>query len=265
MRFILALPALTALTLLAGCDLGTDTQSLREKLGVELTDADISLAEAIAIAQGEVPGATVLEAELDVHETAITYDVELLLDGVEHEVDVSPTDGSVLRNRSRALDTDDRAEAESAGALVDASAGWADLIAKAEAEAGAVAFDVEADGDDGVLEIELLGDAGIWEIEMRSDGTIVKSEASDDDTWETEQEGEHAEDDDDDDGVDDDDDATDDDGGSDDDGADEPEVEDDGGSDDDGADEPEVEDDGGSDDDGADEPEAETETDDDGN
>jgi uncharacterized membrane protein YkoI len=182
MRSNSILPALTALTLLAGCDLGTDAQSLRDKLGVELSQSDISLAEAIQIAQTEVPGAVVLEAKLDVDQTVTTYDVELLLDGVEHEVDISPTDGSVLRNRSRPLDADDRTDAESAGALVGASAGWAELIAtaEAEAEAGAVAFDVEADGDDGVLEVELLGDAGIWEIELRADGSIVKSEPSDD-------------------------------------------------------------------------------------
>jgi uncharacterized membrane protein YkoI len=181
MRLIIALPALTALTLLAGCDLGNDTQSLRDKLGVELADADISLTEAIEIAENEVPGAIVLEAKLDVHRTVTTYDVELLLDGVVHEVDVAPSDGAVLRNRARGLDADDRAEAESAAALVTASAGWAELVAKAEAERAGVAFDVEADGDDGVLEVDLLEDDRIWEIELRSDGTIVKSEPSDDD------------------------------------------------------------------------------------
>lgn len=194
MRFILALPAfsaLTALALLAGCDQGTDSQSLREKLDVELSDVDISLIEAIEIAQGEVPGATVIEAELDVDDTVITYDIELLHDGAEHEIDVSPSDGAVLRSESIALDADDLAEAEAAAALVTASAGWAELIAAAEDTAGAVAFDVEADGEDGVLEVELLGDAGIWEVELTLDGTVVKSEAKRDATWEAEREDDH--------------------------------------------------------------------------
>ena len=110
----------------------------------------------------------------------MTYDIELLDGDTIREIDVSPADGSVIRDRSEALDADDLAEVQAAAELVAASDGWSALIGIAEADAGGVAFEAEADGDDGVLEVELLVDGVIWEVELASDGSVLKSEVSDD-------------------------------------------------------------------------------------
>lgn len=186
-----ALPVI-ALFVLPACDVASG-DSLREKLGVEIDEATLPLVEAIESAQAEAPEGIVLEAKLDVHTNATTYDVTLLDLDAEREIDVSPEDGRILRDRSRTLDTDKLAEAKAAAELVSGSIGWAALIEAAEAKTGGTAFDVEADGDDGVLEVELLVDDVVWEVEATPDGTIVKSEVSDD------QLDEPAEDDDDDD------------------------------------------------------------------
>jgi uncharacterized membrane protein YkoI len=165
---------------LPACDAGPSDDSLRDRISQQLADAKLSLSEAVEIAQAEAPGATVVDAELDVEHAATVYDIELYADGVEHEVHVSPDDGAILRHRKQTVDADDATELAAAAALVQASSGWGDLIAKAEAESGGMAFELEADDDDGVLEVETLTDAGLWEVELTSDGTVVKSEASDD-------------------------------------------------------------------------------------
>ena len=174
----IALPVI-ALFVLPACDV-TSGDSLREKLGVELDEAALPLAKAIESAQAEAPDGIVLEAKLDVHTNATTYDVTLLDLEAEREVDVSPEDGTILRDRSRRLDADKLTEAKVAAELVSGSIGWTALIEAAEAKTGGIAFDVEADGDDGVLEVELLVDDVVWEVEAKPDGTIVKSEVSDD-------------------------------------------------------------------------------------
>ncbi len=194
------LPMFTAVSLLtlAACDQGSDdATTLREKVDAGLSEASLSLSEAIDLAQAQHPSATVVEAGLDVEHEALVYDVELYAEGVEYEVYVDAGDGSIARDREEALEADDAAERQAAADLVIASSGWADLIAAAEAAAGATAFDVEADGDDGVLEVEALSDAGIHEVELSSDGTVVKSELSDDEAWELEKESESEDDDDD--------------------------------------------------------------------
>jgi hypothetical protein len=210
MRF--TIPVLTILSTLAlvGCDLANDSSDVRERLGDELEQADISLIEAIAIAEGAAPGAVVLEAKLDVHTNVTTYDIELLDGESEREIDVSPSDGAIVRDRSDALDSDDLVEAQSAAEMVGGSVGWAELVAAAEASAGGIAFEVEADGDKGVLEVELLVDGTIWEVDLASDGTVLKSEVSDDQTDDEGLDDDGADDDDgidDDGGVDEDDDA----------------------------------------------------------
>lgn len=201
----LALPLLLSLALpVAACDSG-DEGSLRDALIEEVETAEISLAEAIEAAQTAAPGAVVLEADLDFDDgDEVTYDIELLDGDTVREIDISPADGSVLRNRSEALDADDLAEAQAAAELVAASDGWSALIGIAEADTGGVAFEAEADGDDGVLEVELLVDGVIWEVELAPDGSVLKSEVSDDQL-----EGDDGDTDDDDDGDTDDDDDTD--------------------------------------------------------
>ena len=176
----IALPVLLSLLPFAtACDMA-ESGSLRDSLIEQVDAADITLAEAVEAAQAAAPGAVVLEAELDFDSTPVAYDVELL-DGEQlREIDVSPTDGSVLRDRSESLDADDLAEAQAAASLASAAASWTAIIEAAEAEAGGIAFELEADGDDGVLEVELLVDGVIWEVELLADGTITKSEVSDD-------------------------------------------------------------------------------------
>jgi hypothetical protein len=257
MRFTLPVVTILSTLALVGCDLANDSSDVRERLGDELEQADISLTEAIAIAEAAAPGAVVLEAKLDVHTNVITYDIELLDGQSEREIDVSPSDGAIVRDRSDALDSDDLAEAQSAAEMVGGSVGWAELVAAAEASAGGIAFEAEADGDKGVLEVELLVDGTIWEVDLASDGTVLKSEVSDD---QTDDEGL-----DDDDGVEDDgdeDDGDDDDGIDDDDDTDEVEDDDTGEVEDDDTGEVEDDDTGEDENETEDETEDETETED---
>lgn len=192
----IALSLCAAILSLSACD-QAETLSLREKLEVELDEVGISLTEAIEAAAAEVPEAVVIEADLEIEHEVPVYRVELYAEGTEYDVDVSTEDGSILRSREDAVDGDDQLELQAAADLVVASPGWGDIIATAEAEVGATAFEVEADGDDGVLEVEALSDAGIHELELGTDGSVLKSEMSDDDEWEhdeeVEDEDEHGE------------------------------------------------------------------------
>lgn len=193
-----ALTSLILLVLTPACDPGDDAQSLRQQLEFELSEAEVSLAEAIAAAEAAVPGATVIEADFDLEDGQAVYDIELYLDGVEHEVHVSPTDASIVEIEQEALDAGDATEAEAAAALVLASPGWAALIAAAEAEVGGIAFEAEADGEDGLFEVELLAADAIWEVELDGAGAVVDSEIEDDEDWEAEEESEDDDDGDDD-------------------------------------------------------------------
>ena len=192
------LPFALSLVALPACDQGSTDTSFRENIDVALSEASLSLTEAIDLAQAEHPKATVVEAALDFEHESLVYDVELYADGVEYEVYVSAADGSIVRDRQDSVDGKDMAELQAAADLVTASSGWAATIATAEGETSGTAFEVEADGDDGVLEVESLSDAGIHEVELQSDGTVVKSELSDDDDGfddEAEQEDDEADDD----------------------------------------------------------------------
>lgn len=55
-----------SLTVVAACDADTDSSTLRSHLAEALGEAGINLTEAIAIAEQEVPGATVYEASFSV-------------------------------------------------------------------------------------------------------------------------------------------------------------------------------------------------------
>jgi len=170
---------LSLLPFIAACD-AAQNSTLRDALIEEVDAADITLADAIEAARAAAPGAVVLEAELDFDSTPVAYDVELL-DGEQlREIDISPADGSVLRDRADSLDADDLAEARTAASLASEATRSVAIIQAAEANTGGIAFEVEADGDDGVLEVELLVDGVIWEVELLADGTIAKSEVSDD-------------------------------------------------------------------------------------
>lgn len=182
------------LTLTSACEPTGDPQTLREQLAVELSSASVPLTDALAIAEAELPGATVLEAELELEHGATVYVVELHLDGFEHEVHVSPEDGSVLRVESSELDAEDATKLMAAAALVLASPGWAVSVAAAETAAGGTAFEVEAKAEKGVLEIEVLADF-IWEVEVDVHGNIVELEI--DDAWGADDERDDDDDDDD--------------------------------------------------------------------
>ncbi len=227
--------SLSLLSLAPACDTSLEDSSLRDLLQDEVDGADVSLAEAIGAAQAAAPGAVVIDAELDVDSNPVSYDIELLDGDVMREIDISPTDGSVVRDRTESLDADDLVEAQADADLAAGASSWAEIIATAEAEAGGVAFEAEADADDGVLQVELLVDGVIWEVELSADGTVTKSEVSDDQLDDSNSNSNSDDDDSDDDDSDsDDDDSDDDDSDSDDDDSlDDDDSDDDSDSDDD--------------------------------
>jgi uncharacterized membrane protein YkoI len=147
-----------------------------ERIGMAIDEANVSLAEAIAAAQTEA-SAVAIEAKLEPEHGSDVYRVELMGDAGRRRVEISPEDASVVRSRESSSGN----EAENAAAAtLAAGVDWAMLIATAEAQVSGVAFEIEADGRDGVFDVEVLADGVVWELELSADGTVVKSEHDDD-------------------------------------------------------------------------------------
>lgn len=188
---ILSLPA--AFIALPACESEENTP-MRERLALALDDAELSLADAIEVAETAMPGAIVVEAEIDVEDDGTIYDVELYVDGVRHELEIDPDTGTVLDSESEEEAEDEAGEDEVAARE---SIGWPALIAAAEAEVGGVAFEGKTEGGDNKFEIEVLTDDGVYEVDLDGSGEVLEVEAEDDDEWEDEEDAEDAEDEDD--------------------------------------------------------------------
>lgn len=254
MRIFVRTPILLALAISA-CDPAAAGSSFRDKISSRITAAEVSLTQAIEIAQTEIGAGSVIEAELEVEHAENVYDVVVAQAGEAWELRIDATTGEVARRRAQPLDAGDAAELQGEIDLVLGSIGWTAIVDAAEAEAQGTAIEIEV--DDGLLSVDVLTNAGVVELDFAPDGTLVRRDDHDDDDWERDHVDGDADDDDDgldDDADDDDDDDADDDGvdddGPDDDGADDglDDDADDDGPDEDGPDDDGVDDDGVDDD-----------------
>jgi uncharacterized membrane protein YkoI len=134
-------------------------------------DVRITLLEAIAIAESEVPVALTLDAELIVEDEAV-YDVDRWLDGETHEVILDARTGEVLEID---IVVEDEVEtAQQVAALQGAAIGLVDAIDTALANHDGTAVSAEI-GDDLATVIVVLvhDDQPMAVIVSLADGSIV--------------------------------------------------------------------------------------------
>lgn len=116
LKGLFALPAaVLALGLAASPALASDDED-----GRAAAQADVSLNEAAAIAEGEVPGKTV-EAELDDEDGRLVYEIEVAAEDGVTEIHVDAHDGSIVGREPEEGD-DDEDDDRDAASRDDASA-----------------------------------------------------------------------------------------------------------------------------------------------
>ncbi len=175
-EFMRSLSFFSTLTI-AACDLAANdgAPTVRELVA----DAAVTLPEAIDIAAAKLPGAAVVEAELEVENTTPTYEVRLLADGALTRIHVDPDTGMVIR-QEQDTDADDVAHAVAAAGLL-AVANIDAAISTAEARRpGGLAFEFAV--KDGLIEVEVADETGLFEISIDpATGVVMEVETSDDD------------------------------------------------------------------------------------
>lgn len=108
-----------------------------------LREADIGLAQAIAVARDLIPHGAVLDAEFEVGRRGPVYEVELLYGAAVYEVYVDPNSGEVVYYENEFGD-EELDEARAAFEHLErAEASFAEAIAAAERELGGTAFEAE--------------------------------------------------------------------------------------------------------------------------
>ena len=146
--------ALAALGILGAC------QSLAAPSAIELEimqNAEIGLAEAIALAEREVDGGRVIEAELDEDDDMYFYKLEVMNEDGLWLVYLNPASGVVIGRREPGLVTgavrgDGRQKAE---ALAAAGTSLVQALSIAESSTGGKAIDIELQRDDGTYFYEV--------------------------------------------------------------------------------------------------------------
>jgi uncharacterized membrane protein YkoI len=131
-------------------------------------DADLSRDEASAIAQAEVPDASVLSIELDDEDGRAVYEVEL---SNGYDIEIDGDSGQIIERDGPDGDDDTDDDRNEAGTLDD-GAGLTSEAALTLDEAIAAA-QAAAEGTLGDVELEYHGDRLVYEVEIGNQDVIV--------------------------------------------------------------------------------------------
>jgi Peptidase propeptide and YPEB domain len=159
----------------AGCASSQSEAEQLAELGGALSTVTITLADAIAIAEAELPDGALIEAELTPDEGPF-YEVILFDAGHAREVLIDTNSGAVLE-----VGTDDD---DKPAPTCTIAATPAEAIARVEAELGGIAVNFSHDNEDCELDVEVfisaLGVAPILrEAAVIADGTVVVDDPDD--------------------------------------------------------------------------------------
>ena len=135
-----------------------------QEAGPDQTEGDlVGLAAAIETARGELQGG-VLEAELEVEDDALVYEIEVVSSGAIHEAIIDARSGELVSTNEQTIEGTWRGwfDADRLDAATAASAGLTDALAAAEAQFGGRVTEAALEEDDGTLywELEISTESG---------------------------------------------------------------------------------------------------------
>lgn len=148
-------------------------------------DQEIAVSSLPAAVRGAVndrfPGADIYEAEREVEDGRIVYEVELLADGQAYEVELN-VDGEILEiEKEDDPDegaSDDSAAAERHVAASDLPAAVAAAVREAFPRAEIIEAETETEGAKLSYEVEVLSDGKLFEVEVSPDGKVLEVESA---------------------------------------------------------------------------------------
>ena len=148
---------------------------------VAIAQSKISLEQAVAIAQKNITG-DLVSAEFDQNDYMAggEYEIELINNGVEHEVKIDASSGKVLKSKQEKIDQDDLAEYN---AMRQAQITLTQAMQKATQSVGGKITEAEFDFDNGIpaYEIEIAKGMDINKLIIDSmNGQVVSSQLNDD-------------------------------------------------------------------------------------
>lgn len=146
---------------------------------VAIAQSKISLEQAIAIAQKTVKG-DLISAEFDQNDYMAggEYEIELINNGVEHEVKVDASSGKILKSKQEKMDQDDLAEYNAMRQTQITQA-----MQKATQSVGGKITEAEFNFDNGIpaYEIEIAKGMDIHKLVIDSmNGQVISSQLDDD-------------------------------------------------------------------------------------
>lgn len=149
---------------------------------VAIAKSKISLEQAIVMAQKTVKG-DLISVEFDQNDymTGGEYEIELINNGVEHEVKIDASTGKVLKTKQEQLDQEDIAEYN---AMKQAQITLTQAMQKATQSVNGKIIEAEFDFDNGIpaYEIEIAKGMQIHKLVIDStNGQVISSQLDDDD------------------------------------------------------------------------------------
>lgn len=160
----------------AGCSSTSETSERAKELRAALDKAELSLADAVGVAEADSSDGIGVKAELLVGDAPV-FAVNALATDVLRKVRVDAVSGAVL-------------SAEVGGPASNPCAGsisLAEAISVAEAAVSGEAVAIEPD-DDGQCnrEVKVLAELTLWEVKVGPDGAVVEKEVDDEEAGDEE-------------------------------------------------------------------------------
>ncbi len=159
-------------------DRDDDRESVKENQEMNTAETDagqISMDEAVKIAKDEVGGGDVYDNEFD--EDDNEYDIEVIHDGSEYELQINASTGEVKEIEQDDDDRDDSGSREAAGSFIssDEAAGIA-----LDAAGGGTVKEWELDKEDNEYDFEIDYDGHEYEVEINAtSGEVLDVEQDD--------------------------------------------------------------------------------------
>jgi uncharacterized membrane protein YkoI len=171
MRKLLVISALLGVTLVGCSSEKTSEPSKVSQFEQALSKAQFSLVDAIAAARAAQPGATVIDADLEVEDGPAVFTVVVTTKDGALELTVDIASGQIIDTQP------DDGEGASACAL---GVTFEQAIDIAQRETGGKAVEIELDAC--TLHVNVVADRALWGVELGADGSVtnVRQGADDD-------------------------------------------------------------------------------------
>ena len=183
MKKWIVIPALAGVVVLGGVTMAANASNT-DKSEVPASQENLTIEEAESKAV-ETVGGKVTKVEFDRERSGDIYEVEVISDSVEYDLDIDAKTGEVLRTEKDDDDDDDSYDTnKKVGALDEKILTTDEVVAIALEKAKGTVTDVELDDDDGRMHYDIEIEDGTYEYDFEIDavtGEVLDFEKERDD------------------------------------------------------------------------------------